>query len=143
MGALPHITNAQSTATMELIFHFYKNKPYSFFKGFPVAALPVQRCLFDPGVGKILHSELQPHSRIHTWKIPQTEEPGGLQSTGLKESDTIEHRAHNPFFSTCHSLKSGDDSYREYKLTEPVPTLWNRHNRNKYEQYIRMNMDSS
>ena len=27
------------------------------------------------------------HSSILAWEIPQTEEPGGLQSTGLQESD--------------------------------------------------------
>ena len=27
------------------------------------------------------------HSRILAWRIPWTEEPGGLQSMGLKESD--------------------------------------------------------
>ena len=28
------------------------------------------------------------HSSILAWKIPWTEEPGGLQSMGLQESDT-------------------------------------------------------
>ena len=28
------------------------------------------------------------HSRILAWRIPQTEEPNGLQSMGLKEADT-------------------------------------------------------
>ena len=31
------------------------------------------------------------HSNILAWGIPWTEEPGGLQSMGLKESDTTEH----------------------------------------------------
>ena len=30
------------------------------------------------------------HSSIHAWKIPRTEEPGGLQSMGSKESDKTE-----------------------------------------------------
>ena len=30
------------------------------------------------------------YSSILTWRIPRTEEPGRLQSTGLKESDTTE-----------------------------------------------------
>ena len=30
------------------------------------------------------------HSSILAWKIPQTEEPGGLQSTGHKESNKAE-----------------------------------------------------
>ena len=30
------------------------------------------------------------HSSILAWEIPWTEEPGGLQSMGCKELDTIE-----------------------------------------------------
>ena len=30
------------------------------------------------------------HSSILAWRIPWTEEPGGLQSMGHKESDTVE-----------------------------------------------------
>ena len=30
------------------------------------------------------------HSSTLAWRIPWTEEPGGLQSTGRKESDTTE-----------------------------------------------------
>ena len=35
-----------------------------------------------------LEKGMATHSRILAWKIPQAEEPGGLQSTGLQESDT-------------------------------------------------------
>ena len=31
------------------------------------------------------------HSSVLAWRIPRTEEPGGLQSTGSYESDTSEH----------------------------------------------------
>ena len=31
---------------------------------------------------------MAPHSHILAWEIPWTEEPGGLQSMGLQESDT-------------------------------------------------------
>ena len=34
-----------------------------------------------------LEKEMATHSSILVWKIPWTEEPGGLQSTGLQESD--------------------------------------------------------
>ena len=34
--------------------------------------------------------EMAVHSSILAWKIPWMEEPGGLQSTGRKESDTTE-----------------------------------------------------
>ena len=35
-----------------------------------------------------LEKEMATHSSILAWRIPWTEEPGRLQSTGLQESDT-------------------------------------------------------
>ena len=35
-----------------------------------------------PGLGDPLEKEMAPHSSILAWKIPWTEEPGQLQSTG-------------------------------------------------------------
>ena len=37
-----------------------------------------------------LEEEMATHSSILAWRIPWTEEFGGLQSTGRKESDTTE-----------------------------------------------------
>ena len=37
-----------------------------------------------------LEKEITTHSSILVWRIPWTEEPGGLQSMGLQELDTIE-----------------------------------------------------
>ena len=37
-----------------------------------------------------LEKEMATHSSILAWRIPWTEEPGELQSTGYKESDTTE-----------------------------------------------------
>ena len=37
-----------------------------------------------------LEKEMATHSSILAWRIPWTEEPGGLQSTGFQESDTTE-----------------------------------------------------
>ena len=37
-----------------------------------------------------LEKEMATHSRILTWRIPCTEEPGGLPSVGRKESDITE-----------------------------------------------------
>ena len=34
------------------------------------------------------------HSSILAWRIPRTEEPGGLQSVGVTESDTTEQLTH-------------------------------------------------
>ena len=38
-----------------------------------------------------LEYEMAIHSSILAWKIPWTEEPGGLQSMGHKDSDTTKH----------------------------------------------------
>ena len=37
-----------------------------------------------PGSGRSLEKEMATHSRILAWRIPWTEEPGGLQATGLQ-----------------------------------------------------------
>ena len=37
-----------------------------------------------------LEKEMPTHSSVLAWRIPGTEELGGLQSTGRKESDTTE-----------------------------------------------------
>ena len=37
-----------------------------------------------------LEEEMATHFGILAWKIPWTEEPGGLQSTGAQEADTTE-----------------------------------------------------
>ena len=36
-----------------------------------------------------LEKEMATHSSILAWEIPRTEEPGGMQSMVLQESDTI------------------------------------------------------
>ena len=44
-----------------------------------------KRCGFDPlGQEDPLEEGRATHSTILAWRIPQTEEPGGLQSTGLR-----------------------------------------------------------
>ena len=40
-----------------------------------------------PGSGRSLVKEMATHSSILAWRIPRTEEPGGLQPTGLQLSD--------------------------------------------------------
>ena len=37
---------------------------------------------------KMTAQKMAPHSNIPAWRIPWTEEPGGLESMGLQESDT-------------------------------------------------------
>ena len=41
-----------------------------------------------------LKEEMATHSSILAWKIPWTEEPGGLQSMGHQESDMTELLTH-------------------------------------------------
>ena len=36
----------------------------------------------------VLEKEMATHASILAWRIPRTEEPGGLQSLGSQESDT-------------------------------------------------------
>ena len=38
-----------------------------------------------------MEEEMATHSNILAWKVPWTEEPGGLQSWGLKEADMTVH----------------------------------------------------
>ena len=44
-----------------------------------------------PGEKDPLEKEMTTHSSILAWRIPWTEEPGGLRSWGHKESGTTEH----------------------------------------------------
>ena len=41
-----------------------------------------------PGSGRSPEKDMVTHSSIPAWKIPRTEEPGGLQSLGLKMTQT-------------------------------------------------------
>ena len=42
-----------------------------------------------------LEKEMATHSSIPAWRIPWTEEPGGLQSMGLQELDTTYQLNHH------------------------------------------------
>ena len=55
-----------------------------------------------PGQEDPLEKEMATHSSILAWKIPWTEEPGGLQSMGL-QFDTTEH-AHGFFANKAFVL---------------------------------------
>ena len=48
-----------------------------------------------------LEKEMVTHSSILAWRIPWTEELGGLQSTGHKESDTTERLRSLTYQATC------------------------------------------
>ena len=61
------------------------------------------------GRGDPLEKEMATHSSILAWRIPWTEELGGLESTGCKELDTTE-RLHFHFqrdsFTYCKPCES-------------------------------------
>ena len=50
-----------------------------------------------------LEKEMATYSSVLAWRIPRTEEPGGLQSMGYKESDTT---LQLNSFSFIHSVGS-------------------------------------
>ena len=57
---------------------------------FPKQGLNPHLLHFLHGQEDSLEKEMAPHSSILAWRIPWTEEFGGLQSTGRKQSDTTE-----------------------------------------------------
>ena len=61
-----------------------------------VKNLPVMQETWVPSPGQEdpLEKEMAPHSSILAWRIPGTEESGGLQSTGHIVSDTTEATQH-------------------------------------------------
>ena len=54
-----------------------------------------------------LEKEMATHSSILAWKIPWTEEPGGLYYSpwGRKELDTTEQQTHNTCCNRKNTLK--------------------------------------
>ena len=57
----------------------------------PASAGDAEECIPIPGWEDPLEKERATHSSILAWEIPWTEEPGGPQSTGSKESDMHIH----------------------------------------------------
>ena len=70
------------------------------------SACQCRRHRFDPWVGEDPPEEgLATQARIHAWRIPWTEEPGGLQSIGLQR---VRHEAtyHAPHcYKDSHSVQ--------------------------------------
>ena len=58
---------------------------------------------------------MAPHSSTFAWKVPWTEEPGGLQSMGSLESDRTE-RPHFHFSLSC--IGEGDSNALECSCLE-------------------------
>ena len=53
-------------------------------KNLPVSTGDVRDVGSIPGLEDALEEEMATHSSILAWRIPWTEEPGGLQSMGLQ-----------------------------------------------------------
>ena len=56
----------------------------------PASAGDIEMRVRSLGWEDLLEDEMAPHSSILAWRIPGTEEPGGLQSMHGKESDMTE-----------------------------------------------------
>ena len=52
-----------------------------------------------------LEEEMATHSNILAWRIPRTEEPGGLQSTGSRKSRTRPSHTHTHTYAAGMSVK--------------------------------------
>ena len=77
----------------------------------PIFEFRARRMLPDPlKKSRTIRAEekaMAPHSSTFAWRIPWTEEPGGLQSMGLLESDTTE-RLHFHFSLPCIGEGNGN-----------------------------------
>ena len=60
------------------------------------------------------------HSSILAWRIPWTEEPGGIQTMGHKEVDTTEQLTHTHTHTHTHTtfIEYYKDIYYNYKDSE-------------------------
>ena len=73
----------------------YLCNPYNLLMSLVVQRLKRLPAMWETWVSSLgwedpLEKEMATHSSILAWRIPWTEELGGLQSTGCKESDTTE-----------------------------------------------------
>ena len=65
-----------------------------------------------------LEKEMATYSSILACRIPQIEEPGGLQSTGSQGSDTTERvRTHTHTRTRAHTFQDVSPRYLELRVT--------------------------
>ena len=69
------------------------------------------------GRGDPLEKGMATHSSILAWGIPWTEEPGGLQPMGLRESDTPERLNTTTFSLQGHTDTRGTKGNGRSKMT--------------------------
>ena len=78
--------------------------------------------IWSLGQGRFPGEGNRTNSSTLAWKIPWTEQPGGLQSTGLQKVDTTKRLTHNKHCSL--SLKRNQRKFALFgpSLTSPWPT---------------------
>ena len=87
----------QSSNTFQAPILYQLNPRSGFHGGLAVKNPPAMQEMW---VGSLrwegpLEKGMATHSNILAWRIPWTEEPGRLQSTGLQDSDTVEQLSHH------------------------------------------------
>ena len=60
------------------------------------------------------------HSSILTWRIPWTEEPGGLQSMGVTKELDMTQQLNDNNNQVCHSISSKEQAYFNFMTTLTV-----------------------
>ena len=75
-----------------------------------------RRCGFNHRSGRSLEKEMATHSSILAWRIPRSEEPGGVQSRRVRHDSMRAHR-----ISFLHSLFYVMLSRRYRRLVASVP----------------------
>ena len=67
---------------------FWPRHTAGFLGGLVVKNLPenARDVVSVPGLGRSLEKEMATHSSIFAWRIPEIEEPGGLQFLGSQKS---------------------------------------------------------
>ena len=96
---------------MELLDHMvvlsFLRKFHTVFQGFPRGSVDKELACnagdagdmgLIPWLGRSPEEGMATHSSILAWRIPWTEEPGRLQSTGRKELDMTEVSEHTPWW---------------------------------------------
>ena len=70
-----------------------------------------------------LEKEMATHSSILAWRIPQTEEPGLLQSVGLQRVRQLSNWAHMYLFLDRYSAHIGFHVFAEWMNSQPETIL--------------------
>ena len=84
-------------------------------KNLPVSAGDTGNMVQSLGLGDSLEEDMATHSSFLAWKIPRTEEPGGLQSTG---SQRVGHD-----LATEHTIKYHFERSTKFEVWLQILTL--------------------